>query len=562
LRLFGFAYRRNLHLEHFHKQLNILLHTPNHGDWFNMITSQGKTFSADPVNAALYLPFKARKPLSISGAFVGTCLQSGRGIWVDPPGLMNDGVINGQIGKATAPRGGAKSSLMKSVFGIRLAAVQDGHIVYKDDDGTIVRIPKKARVLADDRKPNLPEIAEGKSAEGEWIPYGRFVGATIVELASLPAINIFHPDMGFKEQHLHSLAIKVAELVGGERLTGYERFVLLIGVNLMYRHKEYRKVASVGTLERILNKMTLEHLSYYYKERDRKYLASHAKRLRYDLELKAALKALTADDPQNRRNVELQDDGRKFISTAADLAVIFANAQQGQFGEVIGEEHSIFDILHARRAIWDWTNITKEARAILETVRGLAQEASLYRPELDITPTIKLGDEERSAGDSLIHLEHRLELVEKARAFGTCEITSEQWVHGMATTLGDKDSKQRGIVDLINKGTAMRFYGTQPNDDDHLDRISKESNLADHEVHQLTLLGPGEWAVQAGDSKAVWARHELTEHEWPLVETNAAVRRQVQRIPLGETEYTPSVISNARLRRMIANRETMQIGMD
>jgi ABC-type cobalamin/Fe3+-siderophores transport system ATPase subunit len=304
-----------------------------------MITSQGKTFSSDPVNAALYLPFKARKPLSISGAFCGTCLQSGRGIWIDPPDLMDTGVINGQIGKATGPRGVAKSSLLKSVFGIRLAAVQDGHIVYKDDDGKIVRIPKKARVLADDRKPNLTEIAEGKSAEGEWIPYGRFVGATIVELASLPAINICHPDMGFKEQHLHSLFIKVAELVDGERLTGYERFVLLIGVNIMYRHTEYRKVASVGTLERILNKLTLEHLSYYYKERDRKYLATHAKKLKYDLELKAALKALTADDPQNRRNVELEDDGRKFISTAAKLAVIFANHQVGRRGTVGWRQH-------------------------------------------------------------------------------------------------------------------------------------------------------------------------------------------------------------------------------
>jgi hypothetical protein len=520
-----------------------------------MITAQGKSFRSPPVNVGLYFPFAAPPPLCVSGAWVGRCMQTGRAAWLDPPGLMQEGVINGQVGKVVAPRGGAKTSLMKSVFGIRLASVQNGHIKVTKPNGEVIRVPKKSRVLVDDRKPNIQEITAGKPAEGEWAEYGRFVGATIVELASLPAINIFHADMGFKEQHLHKLAIKVGELVGRERLAPYEHFVLLIGVNTMYRNPEYRKAASVGTLERILNKLTLGSLKDYYKQRDRKYLAAHAKKFRYDPEFEGALRRLTAEDPDNPRNVERDEE--KFIRTAAKLAILMGNAQEGQFGEVIGEEHSIFDIMHAQRAIWDWTGITPEARAILETVRQMAQELSLYRPDLDIMATIRLGDEERSAGDSIIHLQHRLEFVEKARAFEMFDVTTEQWTHGMATTLGAVGSVEHGIVDLINKGTAIRFYGPQPDDDDHLTRIGKESNFSDHQLHQLTGLSTGCWAVVAGDSRPVWVRHVLTPREWKIVETNNAVRRQMDRVP-----YSPEIMAPDTIRRMMAKGEAVQIGAE
>jgi hypothetical protein len=465
---------------------------------------------------------------------------------------MSDGVITSQVCKVVAPKNHGKTAFMKSVCGIRMLAVQAGN---RNGD------PRKARLIADDRKPEIKDTEDGQTetAEGEYSALGRFIGARVVTLDQLPSINIFHSDLGMKEQHVHELAIKVDELVSGVRLPAFERFVLLIGINKMYA--EYRPVASPGVLELCLNTLTLDDLNRYYKERDRQLLIQHAGTLRHDPRLKASLENLMeqhvlGNGNRTARNI---DDNLPFLQTAGALSVLMANAQQGEFGGVIGNENSLYDILNARRAIWDWTGVSRKARTILEFVRMTAQELSLKHPELDIVPDIRLGDEERSAGDEPIHLWHRLEYVEKARAFRTFDVTSEQTDYGAAVTLGAEGSVERGIVDLINAGTSMRWFGKQPYDTTHLHELSKYG-IAEHDLYQMTMMEQGCWAVQTGGSRKLqWIRHHLVPSELDLILSNTAAERQIDRIPIDQLGYRPRIMTPDTIRRMSARGETMQI---
>jgi hypothetical protein len=525
-----------------------------------MITSQGKSFKNTPDSVAPFFPFAAPAPLGDSGALVGVCMKSGRLAWLDPPKLMQLRVINGQVAKIIAPRDHGKSTFMKSVGGVRLLAVQAGN-----RNG----VPRKGRLLVDDRKPEIQEVeVDGQEmlvGEGEYGPLSRFLHGTNIDLAELPSINVFHPDMGMKEQHLHELAILICELESSRRMTSVERFVLLIAVNKMYR--SYAPVASPGTLALLLNTLSLEDRVDYYKERDRKILQDHAATLRAEPRLKADLEVLMQrhiltderGEPHKDRLPRNIDDVL-FLQAAGELTVMMENAQQGQFGGAIGNEHSLFDIMHSNRAFWNWTGISRKARTLLEFVRMTAQSLSLSRPELDIVPDVRLGDEERSAGDELIHLQHRLEFVEKARAFATFDLSSEQFDEGMATTLGSEGSIERGIVDLINQGTAIRFFGRQPYNEEHLNNLSKYG-IADHDLYQMTTpeMEPGCWAVQTGGSRKLqWIRHVLVPTELKLIESNTAAKRQTQRIPLGES-YQPTVITAQTLRRKVEDGDVMAI---
>jgi hypothetical protein len=514
-----------------------------------MITSQGNAFKGHPKTVAPWFPFVAPSPLSFSGALLGTCMRSNRLMWIDPAQLMIENVINGQVGQIFSPRNHGKTTLMKSE-GIRLSGVQGGNRF---------GIPRKPRLIVDDRKPEIKDESEDgtqmKYGLGEYSLFGEFIGAKTLHLSEMPSINIFY---GLDSRRALDMAIKVCEQDKGDWLNAFERWVLLIAINKMYG--KFEAAISPGMLELCLNTLNENDRDMYYNEQDEKLLKQQAEAISYDAELERSILQLMdcerdgAHDTRTReeRNVDLA----KFRETAGELGVNMSNMQAGG---VIGNEDSLFDVMLDQRVLWDWTAVSRGDRTILEFLRQTAQDLSLSRPDLDIIPDVRLGDEERSVNDEIIHLRHRLEYVEKARAFRTFDLTSVQFEHGMADTAGAVGSVERGIVELINKGTAIRFFGKQPYDEEHLDGLSKYG-IADHDLFLMTELEQGCWAIQTGGARRVqFFRHLLTPSELPLVQSNAAARRQTDRIPLSEDDFQPSVISPNTIRRMALNGETVQV---
>jgi hypothetical protein len=507
--------------------------------------TEGKAFKGRLDTIGPFFPFVAPAPLSESGILLGDCPQTGRLMFFDPPALMKTRQINGMVFQIIAPKNHGKSTLMKSL-GTRATANQAG-----------VRngVPERTRVEVNDRKP------EGEDGQGEYAPYGRFVHAKTIELAKIPAINIFklHPRLENKPRHIHEIAIRLCELDKDAPLNGVERFVLLLAINKMF--SEYSEIVSPNVLEFVLATLVDKDLQTYYKERDRKLLNDHADSLRFNPDLKAQIVGVMQQQyAPNGASVQRNASWHEIKDIAGQLSIHVANTQQGQSGGIIGGKTALHELLTAERIVWDWTGVPKKARTILEYIRQDTQELALSHPELKIMPHVRLGDEERSAGNDAIHLQHRLEFVEKARAFRTMDFVSVQFEKGFSTTLGAEGSVERGIADLINQGTGARFFGRQPYDEVILHELSKYG-IADHNLFRLTQIEYGEWLVQTGGSREVqWLRHCLIPSELPLIESNSAARGMSDRVSvveyrdaLAKLDYTPPVLNPGEVRRRLVS---------
>jgi hypothetical protein len=511
--------------------------------------TQGRSFKGRLDNVGPFFPFVAPGPLSSSGLLLGDCPQTGRLMFFDPPTLMQQRQINGMVFQIIAPRNHGKSTLMKSL-GTRSLAIQAG---------LTQGVPERMRVEVNDRKP------EGDEGEGEYGPYGRFVRAKTIELAKIPAINIFklHPNLANKQQHVHEIAIRLCELDKEAPLDAEERFVLLMAVNKMFAN--YTDIVGPDVLEFVLATMTEADQTAYFKDRDRKLLKDHAAKLKFNHRLEMAIHAVMNQHYENsdKRNL----DWNHLKQVAGRLSVHVANSQQGQSGGIIGGTTALHELLTAERIVWDWTGVPKKARTILEYIRQDTQELALSHPELRIMPHVRLGDEERSAGNDEIHLRHRLEFVEKARAFKTMDWVSVQFEKGFSTTLGAEGSVERGIADLINQGTGARFFGKQPYDEETLNDLSRYG-IADHNLFRLTQIEYGEWLVQTGGSREVqWLRHCLVPSELPLVESNSASKSMTQRISVVDyrrgavagLDYQPQVLNPGEIRKRLSDGRFDQI---
>lgn len=464
--------------------------------------TQSSVYKGTPVSAATAQPNIApAHPGKGAGVPLGPDLRTGKFLFIDGYGERESGGLNGLITRTSGVREAGKSAFLKS-FALRCLGLQAG----LDEDG--YPLPLRARIT-DQRH---------EDGQGEYTQLTEALQSEVISPVKLGNINPLDTEMG-DEMSLLETAINLSESVLERPLRNFEPLAHQVAMAKMFY--ELRDKACPSLYERILRGLTIEDVNAYYE--------------RHDTALKAALADGDIDTEWELMSKELQLvfkkpsvlPARAFEQDAAQMAASMTQLLLGDYGNLFGDGISIRSMLSQPVTTIDQTGMSVKMRNIFGALMGKWQVWAMENNALDLLPHVNIGDEVQDDYKSLMWLRFYDDFVRKARAYHMWDIKATQF-DGRLQSIGPEGSEQRELAKTIDLGVSMRFIFKQPKDTEVLQGLS-ELGFSDADAWLTTSLPQGCCALWLPDRPVVFFQYILTSLEVPLVVSNFANKRMMQR---------------------------------
>lgn len=464
-----------------------------------------RKFSGTPEAFAQLHPYSGPGPLCPRGIYLGRNLRTGHREYFDPWWLKLEGVIDGTNCLVTGKRMFGKSSWGKTVTP-RLSMVQAGQRL----DGTG---PEQMRIWASNRKP------EGGAAEIRDV--AKFLGSTVWEVRRSRSFNPFAIDMGMTEWDFMEVAVNMSEYAGSTTLVNFQPLALQIGLSKMLR--QFKHLSSIEVLAATIRGLTMSDVNAYFGSTDEVILNTYKDKFAERPELEWQLKAVL-NRPHNIPEHE-------FLHDAAIVAAYITRVYDGDFGGVFGGTGSLRDILTQPMLAIEWSGVNERARSWADAMLWKWLTVALDNNDLDLIPHINMGDEEHEVMSSLQHARFMLGFSKKIRAFHTFDIRITQFITDISE-VGTEGSELRALAEGIARSFGFHVLFRQPDDDKNRNWLSS-LGISDLDIEALVRLPVGCAGIKIADPSIPirFYQHHVMPIEVPLIKSNAATERMMERYP-------------------------------
>lgn len=476
-----------------------------------MGATRGRILQTTPDGAALFHPIRGNAPLTAAGIPFRS-LRTGELLFFDPWGARSrkKGDISSKplviaptfFFHGTLGSGKTAAAIM---YAARLRNMQAGIT----SDG---RFANRTRIRIHDRKTKGDDELGG---EGEYAPFGRYIGATVVDLNRQGHFNVFDPKMVRNYHDLIEIAVNVCEnVLSVSPLPGYMPLAMQVGVWKM--QKLARDATSPGVLEYIIRNLQEEDVNNYFTELDKNTFKGKEQLLE---EL-----ALTTEQPEY---VVVND----FKADAKILANALLQLKHGRYGGVFGDEHSLYDALSAEHTILNWIGVNDDAASMMDAVLMKYQTIAVASGDRSIIPHVEITDEAHNAMRRLMYLRFYVQLLKEARSLKTARFIFTQEDKDI-TMHGDDGSVIAKTAAGLRDAIGGHFFGGMKYSEALIDRL-RGLGFSRQDALLTTVLEPGCFAFKPSlrrDTLLLQLIPGAT--EWSLIQSDAATESMVNRRPI------------------------------
>ena len=479
-----------------------------------------RVFSGTVALAAKVFPWTEPEPVLMrEGVYLGPQLNTGRPMFLNPQGLISQGLVpSGNWWIMGLIRHG-KDTLAKC-FATEIGGTQAG----VNPNGTHV-VPRQR---VHDHK-----LEKG---QGEWTRISQFYRTDSVVLADMARdlkITAFDHRTGATEIDNARLAVMIAERVKRDHLDTYEMQALQVVMFVLHGFS-IEVPLTFELIRATLRRLTVEQVQTYKGiglPRLREYYAEQVKQdedfanffnLQLDLELDSSLAVASFEALQ---------------AASARVESYFSNLlESGIYGGMFGGTVSPYDLLSRRFCHLDWIGVPDEAMIILEEIfqfwEMLGSRKEGGNPV--ITPHYIYRDEQASELQGAARASMAAEANRKARAVHTVNMSLLQYPSDLLK-LGSQGSLLRSHGETMLKGTGAALVGAIDARDDDLDVLTS-LGITDFEAFRFTQLSQGQWGLIVRSRPVEFFQHVVKPEQLALIDTTGAARRAGERRPVSETE--------------------------
>jgi len=470
-----------------------------------------RAFSGTPESAALLQPWMSTAHPQPVGVWLGVDLSTGEHLFIDPWLLKHNGFVNSLMTMVLGQKGRGKSTLAK-VLCMRLfpLAAGNGHL----------------SIRLNNLKPE-----DGKA---EYKGLSDHFRSTVITLRN-QQINIFDQQMLSEETDLLDVAVNVSEFSAGKSLQRYEPLALQVGMYRMLR--DYDAAVSPEVLEGLLRRLDQHDVDEYYRAVDGRLQQSLGRYFSPEV-----LSKLGPDEHQRRHDMwnrlvkhEMARphhiDLGMFQHDASLVSSYLGRVIHGDMGKLFGGRGSLRPLLTQPATTLDWTGLNTKSTSLMRSLMWKTQTAALVQNDLEVIPHLDIDDEDHGSWNNLVYARSKSEYHKIARAFPTMNL---QLTHRIADykSVGEEGSEQRQKATNMLRDIDIWFVGRQNDDRVTLRDIQETLGFSGPEAYALTRLQTGQFALKIGDLKPIFFQLVLVPSEIPVVKTDRATARMVDRIPM------------------------------
>lgn len=487
-----------------------------------------RAFAGTPESAALLQPWMSTAHPQPIGVWLGVDLDTGEHLFIDPWLLKHHGLVNSLMTMVLGQKGRGKSTLAK-VLCMRLfsLAASNGHL----------------SIRLNNLKPE-----DGKA---EYQGLSDHFRSTVVTLRN-QQINIFDRRMLSEETDLLDVAVNVSEFSAGHPLQRYEPLALQVGMYRMLR--DYDAMVSPEVLEGLLRRLDHRDVEEYYAAVDGRLQQSLGRHFSNE-----ALSRLGPDERQRRSEMwsrltnELTRphhlDLAKFQHDASLTSSYLGRVIHGDMGKLFGGRGSLRPLLTQPATTLDWTGLNTKSTSLMRSLMWKTQTAALVQNDREVIPHLDIDDEDHGSWNNLIYARSKAEYHKIARAFPTMNL---QLTHRLADykSVGEAGSEQRQKATNMLRDIDIWFVGRQNDDHETLRDIQETLGFSKPDAKQLTRLQTGQFALKIGDLKPIFFQLVLVPSEIPVVKTDRATARMVDRTMTANSPEVRRRLEQAAIRNI------------
>jgi hypothetical protein len=476
-------------------------------------------------------PFDKKTGLPVGGVPIMIDIRTREVIMIDPWLLKLAHIIHSAFGIVLGPKGHGKSSLLK-IIANRLCLLTAGYDMM--------------RVSINDYKP--------EESSSEYALFTKHMRSKVFEIASMK-VNPFEarlftsPDEDVYELAILRIAEILFEFVNKTTPTGANAEAMRAGVAKMLRRNSI--FWSPELLFDCLRTLSDDDITFYHDQLRNKLRTQMQSRLEHALVTSEGVK----EDLRGQLS-SINDSGNNVLFDEIKQAGVYMSQQlgnilHGSFGNMLGVEHSLYDVLTQRAATKDWRGVPPDAETLMRIIDTEIKVAAIEKNRTDLLPHIELDDEKHKSMNNLVYAKSHSHFSEIARGTHTCNLSATHRLRSIRRGGIGSELYELGNTIIDNLGFA--FIGKHEINDPGLAEIVERYDLSETDRGLIPMLPDYTFGVKLGNQPIRYGRVFALPSEMSFLGTDSATDRMVDR---------PGIIYPEQLMRFAYENGIVYLGAD
>lgn len=458
---------------------------------------------------ALGHPYSGAAHCEVPGIPIGIDIETGRPYSFDPWAMKNAGMIHSTLAMFLGNKRHGKSASMK-IIATRLMMTSAGN--------------ERMRVAINDYKP--------EGADSEYAAFSRYHNSRIFRIGDM-SVNPFEAKLyqfslpGSNLQQAHELGMlgaaeSICEFSKGSRLDGEEHTTLRIALASMLRCNEL--LWSPQLLSKQLHAMAQQQVELYFGLLDAKL--QHQMQARLDTVHDPVVREAIADDMKRIMDASNNQTVVDLQAAAERTAAYLDRVLHGSYGNMLGDKHSLYDMLTQRTITKDWRGVSQEAEQLMRILLTRIKISAIERNHLDLLPHMEIDDEQHRSMNLTYARDHS-HFSEISRGVHTFSLTATHRLDSIRR--GDVGSELYNLGDTIINNVGMVFIGKQVDNPKILNELRERYELTGIQASSLTALPAHTFLLKAGDETPRYINLIATPDDMTYLGTDSASERMTNR---------------------------------